>query len=308
MIKPAREKKMRTHLISAICTPLKDDDSLHVDGLAVHLDDQFRHGISGVLIGGTMGLMQLLDDTIYRDLVRHGVQLAHGRGEVFVGAGDTSLARTLHRIQYIEQFDVDGIVVLAPFFYPLEQADLVAYFQELANRSRRPLYLYDLPGLIKTSLDVETVVQLSKHPNIRGVKCSNGWTETRRLMDCVANGFRVVPAQANMVDMLVRCGVRDNLDGIFSIVPDLTASIAEASECGDYALAASQQGKLTEFLQLIVTKYPLFPACSALLNAKGVPGRVHPSPMKSLEPEYWERLRGEPIVRELFGTITLARI
>lgn len=167
---------MQTRLISAICTPLNDDDSLHVDGLAAHLDDQWRHGITGVLIGGTMGLMQLLDDATYRDLVRHGVRLARGRGEVFVGAGDTSFTRTLHRIQYVGQFDIDGIVVLAPFFYPLEQTDLIAYFQGLADRSCKPVYLYDLPDLTKTALHLETVLQLSKHPNIHGIKCSGEWT------------------------------------------------------------------------------------------------------------------------------------
>jgi 4-hydroxy-tetrahydrodipicolinate synthase len=297
---------MRTHVISAICTPLKDDDSLHLDGLAAHLDDQWRHGISGVLIGGTMGLMQLLDDDTYRDLVRHGTQLAHGRGEVLVGAGDTSFRRTLERIRYVEQFDVDGIVVLAPFFYQLGQTELLAYFQGLADQSRKPVYLYDLPQRTKTNLELETVLQLSKHPNIRGIKCSGEWTATRRLMDRVGDGFRVVPAQPSLVDMLVRCGVHGNLDGIFAILPELTIGIVEAAEREDYALAAVQQGKLTEFLHLIATKYPLFHACSAVLTARGIPGKVHPSPMKSLESGQLEQLSSEPLVRELLGKSPLS--
>ena len=113
--------------------------------------------------------------------------------------------------------------MLAPYFYTLGQADLIAYFTGLADRSRKPLYLYDLPGVTRTSLHLETVLQLSKHANIRGIKCSGEWTETRRLMDHVGEGFRVVPVQPNIVDMLVRCGVRNNLDGIFAVLPDLTA-------------------------------------------------------------------------------------
>jgi 4-hydroxy-tetrahydrodipicolinate synthase len=297
---------MHTRLISAICTPLKDDDTLHVDGLAAHLDDQWCHGISGVLIGGTMGLMQLLDDTTYRDLVRNGVQLAHGRGEVLVGVGDTSFKRTLQRIQYVEQFDVDGIVVLSPFFWTFGQADLIAYFSSLADRARKPLYIYDLPDTTKTSLNLETVLQLSKHPNIRGIKCSGEWTGTRRLMDRVGDGFRVVPAQPTIVDMLVRCGVRDNLDGIYSIVPELARSIVEATEAGDYPLAAQQQSKLTEFLLVVTVKYPLFSACTAILNARGISGKVHPIPMPSLEPAAIDRLLGEPQVRVLSSTGTPA--
>ncbi len=105
---------MHANLISALCTPLKDDETLDVAGLAVHLDDQWRNGIAGVLIAGSMGLMQLLDDPVYRDLVQYGVGMAQGHGEIMVGAGDASFTRTLHRIQFVEQFNVDGIVVLRP--------------------------------------------------------------------------------------------------------------------------------------------------------------------------------------------------
>ena len=67
-----------------------------------------------MLIAGSMGIMQLLDDPVYRDLVQYGVGMAQGHGEIMVGAGDASFTRTLHRIQFVEQFNVDGIVVLCP--------------------------------------------------------------------------------------------------------------------------------------------------------------------------------------------------
>jgi 4-hydroxy-tetrahydrodipicolinate synthase len=292
---------MITGLITALCTPLTDDDSLHVEGLAAHLDDQWLHGIRGVLVGGTMGLMQLLDDEVYRDLIRKTAELAHGRGEILVGVGDTSFTRTLGRIRYVEQFDIDGVVVLAPYFYQLGQADLLAYYRGLADQSRKPLYLYDLPQRTRTNLELDTVLQLARHPNIRGIKCSGEWTATRRLMDRVGDAFRVVPAQPTIVDMLVRCGVRENLDGIFGILPALSVGIVEAGERGDYSLAASRQGELTEFLHLVAGAYPLFPACTAILNARGIPGKVHPQPMASLSPAQRERLLSEPLVHKLLA-------
>ncbi|MDZ7620773.1 MAG: dihydrodipicolinate synthase family protein [Patescibacteria group bacterium] len=292
---------MHTRLISAICTPLNDDVSLDVDGLAAHLEDQWRHGMAGVLIGGTMGIMQLLPDATFQALVRHGTQLARGRGEVLVGAGDTSLARTLGRVQYVEQFDVDGIVVLSPFFLTLGQEDLLAYFREVADRSRKPIYLYDLPGTTKTRLSHDTVLELAKHPNIHGIKCSGEWVDTWRLIHCVDRAFRVVPAQPRLVDLLVRCGVAYNLDGIFAIAPGLTASIVEAAEQGDYARAASLQGKMCELLKLVLTKYPLFPACSAFLHAKGISGNVFVPPTRPLSVEQREQFLAEPLVVELLS-------
>jgi 4-hydroxy-tetrahydrodipicolinate synthase len=192
-------------------------------------------------------------------------------------------------------------VVLSPFFMTLGQADLIAYFEGLADRSRKPIFLYDLPIATRTSLQLETVLRLAKHPNIHGIKCSGEWTATRRLMDHVGDEFRVVPAQCDILDMLVRCGVRSNLDGIYAVLPDLSASIVDAAERGDYALAAVQQRKLTEFRQLLLTKYSLFPACEAVLTARGVPGKFHPAPVKSLDRGQLERFFNEPLIRELVG-------
>ena len=142
-----------------------------------------------------MGLMQLLEDEVYHDLVQYGVGMGQGHGEIMVGAGDASFTRTLHRIQFVEQFNVDGIVVLSPYFETFEQSDLINYFRALADRIEKPLYLYDLPGVTRTRLELETVLQLSKHPNIRGIKCSGDWPSVWRLMNSVDDGFRVIPAQ-----------------------------------------------------------------------------------------------------------------
>ena len=59
-----------TCICSAILTPLDDRERLHVDGLQEHLRDQAEAGIDAVLVGGTMGLMQLLTEKTYADLVR----------------------------------------------------------------------------------------------------------------------------------------------------------------------------------------------------------------------------------------------
>src|SRR6476646_2011819 len=98
---------MQTRFISAICTPLAEDESLHVEGLEAHLEDQWQAGISGLLVAGSMGQMQLLADETYRDLIDCCVRFTAGRGELMVGVGDTSFARTRDRIHLAEQFPID---------------------------------------------------------------------------------------------------------------------------------------------------------------------------------------------------------
>jgi len=165
-------------LFSAVGTPLAPDETLQRDALELHLTDQWRAGMTGVLIGGTMGLMQLLSEASYRQLVEVGTRAASGRGEVMIGVGDTSFARTAERIRFVNQHPVDGVVCLSPFLWKFTQEELVDYFLALADVSRAPLYLYDLPILTGTKLSLETVLAVARHPNVRGIKCSAdlGWT------------------------------------------------------------------------------------------------------------------------------------
>src|SRR4051812_8709954 len=136
--------------IPAIGTPLVDGaETLHTEGLAAHLQDLFDAGITHIFTAGSMGAMPLLRDETYRQLIDRSVELWKGRGRVLAGAGDTSFARTRDRIEFLNQRTLDGVVVLAPYFWTFDQSQLIDYFTELARFSRAPLYLYDLPQVTK---------------------------------------------------------------------------------------------------------------------------------------------------------------
>jgi 4-hydroxy-tetrahydrodipicolinate synthase len=291
-------------LISAICTPLDDEGRLHSEGLRLHLEDQWQAGIDGVLLGGTMGLLQLLEDKTWQSLVQQGVAASRGRGEVLVGVGDCSFDRTRARIRAVDGLSIDGVVVLAPFFIPFSQEELVAYFEALADVSRRPLYLYDLPRRTGVKLEASLVCRLARHPNICGIKISDDWSSTRQLVHSLAESgapesFRVIPAQAMLVDVLTREGADYNLDGIFSLAPGWTRSIVDAVEAGDHAIATERQRRLVHLLDAVLSPFPLFPACTAVLNACGIPGSVAPRPMQPLAPAQREHLLSLPVIQEL---------
>lgn len=283
---------------AAIGTPLSSEEELDVEGLNHHLAYQWDGGMTGVLVAGTMGLMQLLTDQTYRQLIEHSVRLTKGRGEVMIGVGDTGFARTRDRIALLNQTRVDGVVVLSPFLLKFSQSELVDYFSALADFSKNALFLYDLPGLTGTKLELPTVLKLAKHGNIRGIKCSGDLGWTRQLMDLAPAGFRVIVAQAELVDVLLNAKVRDHLDGIFAVAPAWVAAIGRAAEANDFVTASAYQRKICELLG-VVKKHGIFPSFTAILNAKGIPGNYAPAPLRRMNPAQKEELLAEPIVHEL---------
>jgi 4-hydroxy-tetrahydrodipicolinate synthase len=288
----------RANLISAVGTPLDESESIHAEGLVRLLDLQWKAGINGVLVAGTMGLLQLLRDQTYAELVKHSVDYCKGKGKILIGVGDASFARTADRINYVNDFAVDGVVVLAPYLVKFRRDELLDYYRALASIARAPLFLYDLPSLTGVKLDVPMVVELSQHPNIAGIKCSGNLSDTMELIACADSNFRVVVAQADQVDILCQQGVLDQLDGVFSLVPEWTVEIVAAAEVGDWIAAAEAQRKLNEILRLL-REYGVFPAYHELLRERGIPGLFAPKPFRLLSEAKQQSLVTQPIVDSL---------
>ncbi|MEX2170931.1 MAG: dihydrodipicolinate synthase family protein [Pirellulales bacterium] len=290
--------KLKPYICSAIGTPLDVEEQLDPNGLRAHFEDQARAGIHGVLVGGTMGAMPLLTWRTYEQLVRASADYWPVHGELLVGVSDLSFARTRERIQLVNELPIDGAVALAPYFLSYSQADLIQYFEALAAESRAPLFLYDLPQRTGIALTVETVLRLSEHPNIAGIKCSGDLSEARRLIDSLrGSDFRVIVAQAPLLDVLLRTGMNQHVDGVYCLVPQLTRRIAEAATRGDGETAAELTRRLCSLL-LMLRKYGVFPAMTALLNTRGISGSFAPRPHQPLTSAVRESLLAEGAVRD----------
>lgn len=292
-----------THIISAIGTPLTEDDSLHIEGLQEQLTLQWRNGITGILAGGSMGAMQLLSDQTYADLVRLSIKLGRGKGEIMVGVGDTSFARTRDRIHLVNRYKPDAVAVLTPYMWKYTQAELVDYYHAIADESLAPVYLYDLPQLTGLKVEANTVLAICGHKNIHGIKCSDAAHDTRMLIETLkahGSNFRVIVAQPVLLDMLVRHGVRDHLDGIFALAPEWAGAIVRHAEAGEYDTAAAYQRDLLELLTLL-RSYNAFAAFSAMMNARGIPGRFAPLPFHLLSREQTDKINSSAIMKKLLA-------
>jgi 4-hydroxy-tetrahydrodipicolinate synthase len=299
--KSPEQPMSRFSLITAIGTPLNEDEEIHVQGLEKQIEYQWAGGMTGILVGGTMCEMQLLSDKAYQQLVDHSIEFARGQGEVMVGAGDASFARTKQRIEFLNQRKIDAVVVLTPYLLKFSQAELVEYFKALADESAHPLYLYDLPIYTGTKLSMETVQRVAEHPNIHGIKasCDVGWT--RSLLDLNLPDFRVIVAAANLIDVLMRAGVKEHLDGVFALHPHWVSEVARASERQDWDAASAAQRRIIQILNLL-HENGVMATFTVLMNLLGIPGCFAPRPYRRHDAAKAQAIARMPIVQELLAS------
>lgn len=287
-------------IITATGTPLDQAGRLHREGVQAHLEDQARAGVDSLLVGGTMGLMPLLRDQTWRDLVQTAVSLGRSRFELLIGAADTSTERVLDRIAFLNGIEaIGGVVVMAPGLIKFRPDEYVKFYGDLANASRHPVYVYDLERLTGVTLPVDTLCQIAEQPNIAGMKLSGNAAKAAQLRHRLAGSdFRLVVADPVICDVMFRAGFREHLDGVFAMCPRWAAAIALAAEDGDWDQAAHWQVKLSQLLEACLS-LPLFGAFTTIMNARGIPGRFAPEPIQMLTEAQRDDLLGRPIVREL---------
>jgi len=154
-------------------TPLKDRDTLDVEGLERLVEHLVGGGVQGLFILGTSGEAPSLSGRLRRELIARVCRQVGDRLPVLVGVTDTSIAETLDLARYAAEAGARAVVLAPPYYFPVSQVELVRYVRRVAAELPLPLMLYNMPKMTKVSFEPQTVRQLLGIPRIVGLKDSS---------------------------------------------------------------------------------------------------------------------------------------
>lgn len=137
-----------------LVTPFRNDELDHaaLRRLVGHYRDS---GLAGFVVCGSTGEAAALDEA--EQLVVLDTVLAEaGTLPVIMGLAGNNVRHVLARLDRINERPVAGILAPAPYYIRPSQEGLQAYFRTLADRSRAPLVLYDIPYRTGATLTADT--------------------------------------------------------------------------------------------------------------------------------------------------------
>ena len=158
---------------TALGTPLDDNGDCIPSSLCTHIEQQIQAGASGLLLMGSMGIEAAVKNSTYRKLVATASQTVRGRLPLFVGAMDNSITKVLEKVELMGKAEVAGVVVTTPFYSLSSEDELVNWFLGIADQSRYPVYLYDLPAVTKVKITHSLIRRIGGHTNIQGMKTAD---------------------------------------------------------------------------------------------------------------------------------------
>ena len=162
-------------LITAVCTPLGEDDQLDMKSFHRLLQHQ-KKGADGVVIAGTTGQGTLLTSSEKGQLLKAAQDYPFSRGFC---VSDLNYDNVLKNIDLAAKFDTQFLLLTPLFFVRSTQEAIAEFFLEILNQSPCPVILYNNPSRVGVAIENSVYDALRGHKNLLGVKESGGKTDLK---------------------------------------------------------------------------------------------------------------------------------
>ena len=167
------QKKIKG-VYTAIVTPFNDDLSIDYKSFYTLLDKQIEGKVDGVLIGGTTGEKPTLTEHEFQELVEKSVAHIKKRVKVMVGTGTNSTDKSVKETKLAADLGADFALVVGPYYNKPMDAGYIEHFTKIADASKIPICLYNIPGRTGSNMKPSVVLELAKHKNIIAIKEATG--------------------------------------------------------------------------------------------------------------------------------------
>lgn len=266
---------MKQGFYTALGTPLDAEGRFFADSMANQIDMQIEAGVSGLLVMGSMGNEAFLRNEDYIKVATLSAAATKGRVPVLVGVTDVSVGRVLDRIKALQGIKgINGVVSTAPYYNACSQDEIFTFFNEIANHSNWPVYMYDLAVVAKTPIQPQTVRRLWKNKNIKGIKSGNLVTQRVLLRaEDRPSDFSQMFSTIDEFDVAYMYGLDKNLDGMFACTPSTAKKMYEALKNGNTKSAGEELDEILNLRDLFLNTSCLMSAFSYAMNLLGCPGR-----------------------------------
>ena len=266
-----------------VTTPFVNGEVAY-DKLAGNIRRWNKTGLSGYVVMGSNGESAFLTrDEKLKVVETVKESLAAGK-MLLAGTGSDSIRETVSLSNDAAELGADYALVLTPSFYKGEMNGpaFVRYFTEVADRTRIPLIIYNVPKFTGVDIQAAAVSQLAEHKNIAGLKnSSENAAQTAEIIASVPADFSVLVGTASVLYPGLAAGAKGGILALANIAPDECVKLQKLFEEGKHVEASTLQKKLIPVNKAVTSKYGV-PGLKAALDMLGYFGGEPRSPLAPL--------------------------
>src|SRR5437870_5213445 len=244
---------------TAVVTPFRNGD---VDFAAFEklVEAQIAAGITGLVAVGTTGESPTLTHDEKHEVIQRAIKIAKGRCKVIAGAGTNATRDSIEATKFAEKAGADGALLVAPYYNKPSQEGLFRHFKAIADATKLPIMLYNIPGRCVVDIGPDTVVRLADAcRNIVSIKEASGSVERvgelrRRLPD----EFTILSGDDSLTLPFLSVGAAGVVSVATNLFPSEVCALVRPCESGDLKSAGKLHRQLLPlFKDLFIEPNPV---------------------------------------------------
>ena len=192
----------------ALVTPFTSSGEVDYPALDRLVDYVIEGGVDYLVVMGTTGETPTLTLPERVAVLRAVKARNAGRLPLVVGVGSNDTARVVELIDQTNLDGVDAILSVTPFYNKPSQRGLFEHYKYIAERSPRPIILYNVPGRTGVNMEAETTLRIAREcSNVVAIKEASGNLEQiRSVIEGAPEGFLVISGDDSLALPIMKAG------------------------------------------------------------------------------------------------------
>ena len=276
---------------TALITPFDKKNKINFDAFKKIVDHQIANKISALVFLGTTGEASTLSEKEKLEVAEFAVSYVNHKVPVILGAGGNNTFEVIKRSKKFAKLGVDALLQVTPYYNKATQEGLIQHFSMIANKSKVPQILYNVPSRTGVNLMPETVFQLAKNPNIVGLKEAGGnISQLNKLMSQKPKDFAVYSGDDENIFTTLALGGQGVISVVSNILPNETQSVCQLYFDGKIQEARNIQFELLPIIEMLFSEVNPIPVKSAM-NLLGFDAGKPRLPLTELSKENLKKLK-----------------
>src|SRR5204863_3230913 len=228
-----------------LVSPIDASGQIRTEVLGRLCDDLVNAGVHGLTLLGSTGEFAYLTNFQRARIVQTTVEAAKGRVPVGAGSASTSTSDAVVQAQEYQKLGADGILAILEAYFPLQDAQVEAYFRTIADAVDIPVVIYTNPNFQRSDLTIEVIERLAAHPRIGYIKDAS--TNTGRLLSIInrcGDRIQVFSASAHIPAAVMLIGGLGWMAGPACFIPRQSVALYELCRAKRWDEAMVLQRKL----------------------------------------------------------------
>lgn len=261
--------------LTPVITAFNKEREIDIEGNKEIWEHLINGGVDGIVLLGSTGEFFNMSMLQKKELIKVAIEHINKRIPLFVGTGSMNIEETIELSNYALNLGADGVMIIGPYYFPVNDRDLENFYSKLAININGNIYLYNFPKMTGHDINPKVLLNLlEKHQNIIGYKDTvSEMSHTRNLIQAIKDKYPNFIIYSGYDDNFVHnilSGGNGCIGALSNLYPQIFKQWVDAINNKDIINIEKFQKLIDSVMEIYDVETPFIPVLKKALILNGI--------------------------------------